>query len=243
VPLDGDTVPAGVLNLFEKLPVYIPERGAQTPVIWSEHMPMNDRTTNLLSRSGPALAVIGLHVLIIYGLVVSMGIVEVSKFAAPIQAVFIDEPMSEPQEEIKPVKPEIEDLALAEEPMPELQIEEVVAPPTEVASVPSANAIAAAPMQSGGAAQQLKTTNRVEPAYPPTSRRLGEEGTVRLRVLVDENGRPRDVNVVNSSGFERLDRAAIDAVKRWRFVAATDGSKSITAWTQVAITFQLKNTQ
>jgi hypothetical protein len=28
VPLDGDTVPAGVLNLFEKLPVYIPERGA-----------------------------------------------------------------------------------------------------------------------------------------------------------------------------------------------------------------------
>jgi protein TonB len=89
----------------------------------------------------------------------------------------------------------------------------------------------------------LKTTNRVEPVYPATSRRLGEEGTVRLRVLVDESGKPRDVNVMSGSGFSRLDAAAIDAVKRWRFVAATDGTKPITAWTQVAITFKLQNAQ
>lgn len=205
---------------------------------------MNDRNTSLLSRSGPALAVIGLHVLIIYGLVVSMGIVEVSKFAAPIQAVFIDEPMSEPEEEIEPVKPEIEEMAV-DTPAPELEIAEIEAPVTDVAPIPSENAIAAAPMTGapGGAAQQLKTTNRVEPAYPATSRRLGEEGTVRLRVLVDESGRPSDVNVLNSSGFERLDRAAIDAVKRWRFEPATDGRNAITAWTQVAITFKLQNGQ
>lgn len=205
---------------------------------------MNDRTTSFLSRTGPALAVIGLHVLIIYGLVVSMGIVEVSKFAAPIQAVFIDEPMSQPEEEIEPVKPEIEEVAPVDTPVPQLEIAEIEAPLTEVAPVPSENAIAAAPMTgAAGAAQQLKTTNRVEPVYPATSRRMGEEGTVRLRVLVDESGRPQEVNILNSSGFERLDRAAIDAVKRWRFEAATDGRNAVRAWTQVAITFKLENVQ
>ena len=105
----------------------------------------------------------------------------------------------------------------------------------------SDNALAATPMEAGPAAQELKTTNRVEPVYPATSRRLGEEGTTRLRVMVDESGRPRDVKVMTSSGFARLDQAAIEAVKRWRFVAATDGSRSVASWTQVAITFQLKN--
>ena len=195
---------------------------------------------SFLERSGPAIAVIALHVLIIWGLVVSMGIVPAPKFIQPAQAVFIDDPVSEPEEQIKPVKPEI-DMAPVEEQMPELEIEEVVAPPTEVAMPASDNALAATPMEAGPAAQELKTTNRVEPVYPATSRRLGEEGTTRLRVMVDENGRPRDVKVMTSSGFARLDQAAIEAVKRWKFVAATDGSRSVASWTQVAITFQLKN--
>jgi periplasmic protein TonB len=207
-------------------------------------MPMNDRNTSssFLSRSGPAIAVIGLHVLIIYGVAASMGIVKVNKFAPPLQTVFIDQPISDPEPEIKPVKPEIDEIVPVDEPMPELQMEEIIAPPAEVPMEASQNAIAATAAEAG-AAQQLKTTNRVEPVYPATSRRLGEEGTVRLRVLVDQSGKPRDVNVMGSSGFSRLDAAAIEAVKRWKFVAATDGTKSITAWTQVAITFRLENAQ
>jgi protein TonB len=206
-------------------------------------MPMNDRSnTSLLSRGGPAVAVIGLHVLIIYGVATSMGIVKVNKFSAPLQTVFIDQPLSDPEPEIKPVKPEIDEVVPVDQPVPELQVDEMIAPPSEVPMEASDNAIAATAAEAG-AAQQLKTTNRVEPVYPATSRRLGEEGTVRLRVLVDESGKPRDVNVMSGSGFSRLDAAAIDAVKRWRFVAATDGTKPITAWTQVAITFKLKNAQ
>jgi periplasmic protein TonB len=201
-------------------------------------MTKNDRTATFLERSGPAIAVVALHVLIIWGLVVSMGIVPAPKFISPVQAVFIDEPISDTDEDIKPVKPEIEELAPVEETPPDLQIEEIVAPPSEIAVPASQNAPGATAME-GGLAQQLKTTNRVEPLYPPTSRRLGEEGTVRLRVLVDDGGRPRNVNVAASSGFARLDQAAIEAVKRWRFVAATDGTRAITTWTQVAITFRL----
>lgn len=203
-------------------------------------MPMQNRDRGLLSRTAPALTVLGLHVLMIYAIVVSTGIVKAPSFVPPLQTVFIDEPVSQPEPEIEPVKPEIEDIAPVAEEVPELQFDEIVAPPTEVAAPPSENAIAAAPMESG-AAQQLRTTNRVEPVYPATSRRMGEEGTVRLRVLVDEKGRPRDVDVMNSSGYPRLDSAAIDAVKRWKFVAATDGSRPVTAYTQVSITFKLTN--
>ncbi len=42
-----------------------------------------------------------------------------------------------------------------------------------------------------------------------------------------------------SSGFARLDQAAMEAVRKWRFVAATNGTNPISAWTQVAITFRL----
>lgn len=193
--------------------------------------------SGFLSRGGPAIAVIGLHVLVIYGLATSMGIVKLPKLSAPVQAIFIPEQVeSEPEPQLK-VKPEIEDVVL-DEPPPEVQFEEPVVPPAEIPMSPSENAIAATPAQSAPA-QDLKASNRVEPIYPSASRRAGEEGTVRLRVLVDQNGRPRDVNVTQGSGFARLDAAAIEAVRKWRFVAATDGANKIQAWTQVAITFRL----
>jgi protein TonB len=54
------------------------------------------------------------------------------------------------------------------------------------------------------------------PIYPPISRRAGEEGKVELRVELDENGRIDNVKIVNSSGYERLDEAALTAVKSWQ---------------------------
>jgi protein TonB len=197
--------------------------------------------SGFLSRSGPAIAVVALHVLIVYGLVASMGIVELPNFATPVEAIFIPEQTSEPEPEIK-VKPQIEEVVDLNEPVPEVQYEEPVVPPAETPMPASQNAIAATPAQSAPA-QDLKTANRVEPVYPAASRRAGEEGTVRLKVLVDENGRPRDVNVVKASGFARLDEAAIDAVRKWRFVAASDGTKKIMAWTQVAVTFRLTDAE
>lgn len=192
------------------------------------------------SRSGPAIGVIGLHVLIIYGLLVSTGVVEIPRVAQITEAVFIQEQDVQPEPEAPVVQPEIENAMPLEEPLPDVQFEEPVAPPAETAIPASANAISATE-SSGAVAQELKTSHRVEPIYPATSRRLSEEGTVRLKVLVDARGRAQDVTVAKSSGFTRLDSAAVEAVRRWRFVAATDGQSAITAWTQVAVTFQLTN--
>lgn len=79
------------------------------------------------------------------------------------------------------------------------------------------------------------------PAYPPMSRRLGEEGKVVLRVHVEPNGLPSQIEVKTGSGSPRLDQAAQDAVRRWRFVPAKRGEEAVAAWVLVPIVFNLKN--
>lgn len=189
-------------------------------------------------RTGLLIVVAALHVLIVYGLMVATGVVRQPAFVTPLEAVFIPETTQpEEQPQVK-IKPEIEQPVAVDQPPPELQVEEAVTPPSDVPIPASANAIAGS-QQQGAPAKDLKTSNRVDPTYPPASRRAGEQGTVRLKVLVDTNGRPSNVEVTQSSGSTRLDQAAIDAVRKWRFEAATDGTKKIQAYTQVAVTFKL----
>lgn len=192
---------------------------------------------SLLSRSGPAIAVIALHIGVLYVLATTMGVIRAPEFVKPLEAVFIPETVqSEP--EIPEVKPDIAKMEPTEQTMPEINLDEVLAPPAENPLPASENAIAAT-AASGAPAQDLKTSTRVEPTYPAQSRRLGEEGSVKLRILVDATGRPKTIEVMASSGFQRLDQAAQEAVRRWRFKAATDGSRAIEAWTQVGVTFRL----
>ena len=56
----------------------------------------------------------------------------------------------------------------------------------------------------------------IAPIYPPISRRAGEEGKVELRVELDEQGQIDHVKIISSSGHERLDEAALTAVKSWQ---------------------------
>jgi protein TonB len=76
------------------------------------------------------------------------------------------------------------------------------------------------------------------PAYPAQSRRLKEEGTVLLLVRVSAEGTPLSVEVRNSSGFERLDEAGLQAVRQWRFVPAKRGSENVAASVLVPIQFR-----
>jgi protein TonB len=79
------------------------------------------------------------------------------------------------------------------------------------------------------------------PAYPAASRRLGEQGTVLLRVQVMRNGRPQAIEVLAGSGSPRLDRAATEAVRRWRFVPATQQGRPVDSWLRVPIVFRLED--
>ncbi|NCY24958.1 MAG: energy transducer TonB [Alphaproteobacteria bacterium] len=81
--------------------------------------------------------------------------------------------------------------------------------------------------------------NNPAPAYPALARNRGIEGRTMLRVAVSEKGEARDVAVLRSSGSEVLDGAALDAVKRWRFVPAKRGGEVVEAHVIVPVEFKL----
>jgi protein TonB len=79
-----------------------------------------------------------------------------------------------------------------------------------------------------------------KPGYPGASRRLGEQGTVHLRVYVTAAGDAERVELKSSSGFPRLDQSARDAVARWKFTPARRGNQDVDAWVVVPIKFSIK---
>ncbi len=112
-----------------------------------------------------------------------------------------------------------------------------VAPAGDAAQVPSSQGQAVraqvdagaqgASAQPDAAARQTSAAPRVvtlgeircstpEPRYPLISRRLGEQGAVRVRLLIDEAGAIAKAEVISSSGFERLDKVALDAAQQTR---------------------------
>ncbi|MBL7114344.1 MAG: TonB family protein [Kiritimatiellae bacterium] len=78
----------------------------------------------------------------------------------------------------------------------------------------------------------------IKPRYPLGSRLRGEEGKVVLKVVIDMDGRASDVGVYASSGFSALDRAAVAAVRRARFITSGGGDRGGT----VLLTFEFKLT-
>lgn len=78
------------------------------------------------------------------------------------------------------------------------------------------------------------------PRYPRQAAIAGIEGTVLLKVLVDETGQPVDVAIERSSGDRRLDKAAREQVlQRWRFHPAQRGGRAIAAYALVPVEFSL----
>ncbi len=77
------------------------------------------------------------------------------------------------------------------------------------------------------------------PRYPWLSRQRGEQGRVVLRVAVDPTGRAAGVRVLAGSGFGRLDRAAVEAIEKWRFEPATRAGQAVAGAVDVPVTFRL----
>lgn len=121
--------------------------------------------------------------------------------------------------------------------------------PVVPASVPPAPAepspAPAKPAEPAVPAVQLPSStadylNNPAPAYPPLSRRLGEQGRVVVRVLIDANGAASKAEVRTSSGFERLDQAALQTVLKWRYVPGKRAGVPEAMWFNVPINFVLE---
>jgi protein TonB len=125
------------------------------------------------------------------------------------------------------------------------------AAPAEARTLSAAPASPAAAKDALAASKELPPLSAPEflaaylhnpkPPYPISARRNGESGTVRLKVLVTSEGAAGKVELERSSGFDALDQAALETVKRWRFVPARRGDEAVDRWVTVPIDFRLGN--
>lgn len=191
----------------------------------------------LRGRIGRGAIVLGAHVALIYAVAASLGIVRSPVPVEPMQAALITETEHVQEKPLQPPKPDLDTPNLAEVQLPDPVFEV----PVDEAPIeaPSENAITATAEPAAPPSVDLAVRQSPQPAYPPASRRLNEEGVVALAVLVDEQGRPVEVRVSHSSGFPRLDQAAMEGLRKWRFQAAMQAGVASRAWTTVRVRFRL----
>jgi TonB family protein len=79
-----------------------------------------------------------------------------------------------------------------------------------------------------------------KPRYPMVSRKLGEEGTVIVKGCIEENGSIKNIEIINGSGYKRLDAEAIEAVRQWTFSGGNQKSKKIISCYRIPIQFVLE---
>ncbi|MCI5221114.1 MAG: energy transducer TonB [Candidatus Electrothrix sp. AR4] len=78
------------------------------------------------------------------------------------------------------------------------------------------------------------------PQYPRMARRRGLEGVVTIETKIDINGKVTELRIFASSGHSILDKAALKAVRRWRFSPGTVGGRAQSMWVKVPVRFELR---
>jgi periplasmic protein TonB len=148
------------------------------------------------------------------------------------------QPVTRKVESAKPLAPQ--PLAVPySEPSPQAPVGvEAPAPPAPVAAAPVAPAPAPAKLELPSSdADYLRNP---APVYPPISKRLGEQGKVLVRVLIGADGAPQKAELKRSSGFERLDRSALEYVMKCRYVPGKVAGVPQAMWHEAPVNFILE---
>ncbi|WP_334107202.1 energy transducer TonB [Methylobacillus sp.] len=135
----------------------------------------------------------------------------------------VDKPV--PIEAPKPVEPVVEETVEAEIELQPSQAAPQVPAQAPVQGAPvEAEKVAPAPRPEPKEQAILEVPisgvsyrHQEMPTYPAMSKRLGEQGVALLRINVSETGMPETIQLEKSSGFDRLDKAALEAAKKCRF--------------------------
>jgi len=181
-----------------------------------------------------SLGLVGLlHVAIVYALIagLSRSVIEVLK--GPIETKIIEE-IPETDEPPPPPPPELDQPPPPFVPPPEISIDLPSTPaPTAIRSVQDRQAVP----DTVARGRRLS-----KPPYPQISIRLSEEGTVRLRLFIDAEGRVEKAEVEKTSGYPRLDEAAMNhALRSWRFNPAVKAGQPVASWVTINFVWQLKD--
>jgi protein TonB len=194
-----------------------------------------------IRRSGIALVILAGHVALLYAATVLRPNETPRALAGPVTAHFIEQ--SEPRREWEPpsVAPQTPPLEMSVPTAPAIELSLEKSTESRAPTV-RATPAKTPPSPSSTAPRLISTVEYVRepsPRYPPQSRRLREQGLVVLRVLIDENGQARDIEVESSSGHERLDRAAKEAVARAAFRPYVENGAARRALVLIPIEFSL----
>lgn len=164
------------------------------------------------------------------------------------------QPPAPPPQPAQPVK-KASPAPVPDKPAPPAPQPALVAP-AGPSPAPAANAPTARPSTPAAAAAEVVATpalarveppsssadylNNPKPAYPPLSKRLGEQGKVVVRVFIAPDGSAQKAEIHQSSGFERLDQAALATVLKWRYVPGRRAGVPEAMWFNVPINFVLE---
>jgi protein TonB len=197
-------------------------------------------------RTAVMAVVIGVHVLLAFGLVAGTAVRYVKETFRPIDTRLIEQDEDIPPSEPPPPPPDYVPPPVAPPPM--LDIPVVMGPPSQTAIViPKADPKpqAEAPKPQPPPVTQAKIAPGVNLAnlcpYPSASRRLGEAGSVVILFYITANGRATEAKVESSTGFPRLDEAAINCLRKGRFVPSTVGGQAVDSWQRIRWTWKLED--
>lgn len=183
--------------------------------------------------------VVGFHVMTIYFLASGLGATVLQVVTGPIETRIIEEPKTQDKEP-PPPPPKLEtpppfvpppDFVLTAEPVAQAA--------TTGITTTSEKPVAAAPVAKVTPPQIDPKHPRSQPPYPPISQRMNEQGTVVLAIYILADGQVGDVRVEKSSGFPRLDDAALREARRWKFLPGVSGGAAVAAWAMIPVKFEL----
>ena len=152
----------------------------------------------------------------------------------PVQPVFTPPPTPQTPTPATPEPPAVLAAPAAAPTAPAVQAAPPAPPPVAPPAPPAAPAKVELP------SSKADYLHNPPPEYPRMSKRLGEQGKVVLKVLIGPDGAPQKVELQTSSGFERLDKSAMEAAMRWRYVPGKRGGVPEAMWYQVPIQFTLE---
>jgi protein TonB len=211
----------------------------------------------LRAKCGPLAAVAALHAALIY--FAASGMMTRMVDAALPQAVLVSFVAPPPPPKAPPAAPKVVPVVqlpppvLPSVPVPEVKVATVpnvvtvtqTAVPAEPRPVQVATVSIAAPAAPAPSSTPITLTSGIEyikapqPVYPQMSRRMGEQGVVTLRILVNEKGMPDQALVQTSSGSARLDEAGRQAALRALFKPHMVSGHAVAVYVIVPLNFQL----
>jgi protein TonB len=199
------------VQIINEMPDVEVHRGEPVRALLRDLNATRERSTRFNGRAIFLAITIGLHAVVALALIRMQFTHRTEVAPAPIEAALLEAP----PEEVPPPPTYT----------PEMNLVYSLPTPQEITIETETTQISGTAITSPGPVttvappmvESVEYVRAAPPVYPRESQRKREHGTVVLRVLVDAEGRPAQIQVERSSGYERLDTAAREAVAKFLF--------------------------